>query len=202
MRKYTCLAAILALCISHSAFAKPPANEAAPSAPSSAEAADLLKILEQSAVAGSLGRDEASRAEIMRIQTKSPELQRYIDWVTRYDQDLHGNPETPMPGAIQSFLVSFPYESSSMFDFGHALPPESGFDTEKPSTGALYPALNWKRYDSIGNTGVILPQETIYNPGYVTYFLTTRIVMPGDKPVSANLEIPSTTPVIAWLNQH
>ena len=193
MRKLSWFSVLLTVLLSQTSFAQPTSRE---------EAAELIKVMEQSAISGSLGIDETSRKEIMGIKTKSPDLQRFVDWTTRYDQNLRGVPEDPMPGAVLSFLVSFPYESSSMFDFGHALPPESGFDTSQAAKGALYPALSWKRYDSTGHTGVILPQECLHNPGYVTYFLATRIIIPGDKPVQANLEIPSTTPVVAWLNQH
>lgn len=127
-------------------------------------------------------------------------VRRYLEWLKRYDDDIHARPQTPIPGSITSFYVSFPYECPSILDYRHAFTPEqTGFDTSETCNNALYPALNWMLYESIGNSSAVMPQERMYHPGFVVMYLSTRIVLEADKPIRATLEIPSATPITAWL---
>ncbi|MBO5752130.1 MAG: DUF3857 and transglutaminase domain-containing protein [Proteobacteria bacterium] len=159
--------------------------------------AELLSLMKQAAIAGSHGGEEAWRKSILNKQTTGL-AQRYIDWHVRYDQDMSGKAEDIMPGAVTQFLVSFPFECASMFDFGRPFAPENGFDTSKATDGAMYPALNWMIYESKGNTSALCPQERMANPGFVTLYMATRLI--SDDAQKAVLEMPSTTPVVAWIN--
>ena len=163
----------------------------------------LAALMQRAAIADSHGADEAVEAEIASMKTDDPASQRFIAWTKAHQMQrmvAGGQSETGMPGAVTSFFVSFPFEAASMFDFDKAFPPESGYDTSQKTEGAMFPALNWTLYESTGTLSAIRPQERIYNPGFATMFLATRIMIDGNKPVEADLEIPSSTPVVAWLN--
>lgn len=163
----------------------------------------LATLMQRAALADSHGGDEAIEAEIARMTAKTPALGRFIDWTRAHQaQRLNAGKAglVQIPGAVTKFLVSFPFEASSMFDFDRQFPPESGYDTSKKTDGAMYPALGWTPYEAIGTLSAVRPQERVHNPGYATMFLATRIKIDSEKPVEADLEIPSSTPVVAWLN--
>ncbi len=150
----------------------------------------------------SLGLEAKGRAELLANYPDNPASQRLFSWTHLYDQDIKGEKQSYFPGTVTSFLVSFPFECASMYDFAQPFEPETeGFDTSKPQNGAMYPALNWMQYDSVGHSGVVLPNERMANQGFVTMYLASRLMWTHvKKPTEAILEIPSSTPVIAWLN--
>ncbi len=167
------------------------------------ETRELTMTLGNAAIAESLGAEEYSRAEILRQSTKYPTVQRFIDWNRQYDAIMKGEPAgaiKPLPGAVTEFFVSFPFTVTSMFEFDRPFSPERGYDTTLAPLGALYPTMGWMKYESTGNNSVVLPQERVDNPGYAAMYLTTRIMYRGKKEVQAFLEIPSSTPVVAWMN--
>ncbi|MBR4985276.1 MAG: DUF3857 domain-containing protein [Proteobacteria bacterium] len=164
----------------------------------------LAALMQRAALADSHGADEAIEAEIANMKSSSPAIERFINWTKAHQAQrmtAGSASQSAQPGSVTSFLVSFPFEAASMFDFDRAFPPENGYDTSQNTEGAMYPALSWVPYESTGNQGAIRPQERVYNPGYATMFLATRIVIDGTKPVEADIEIPASTPVVAWLNQ-
>ena len=150
----------------------------------------------------SLGLEPKGRAELLNNYPDNEASQRLFSWTRQYDKEIKGEEQTYFPGTVTSFLVSFPFECASMYDFVQPLEPETeGFDTSKPQAGAMFPALNWMQYDSIGHSGAVLPNERMANDGYVTMYLASRLMWTSEKkPTDAILEIPSSTPVIAWLN--
>ena len=170
-------------------------------AQSGADGKALAGVMTQVARYDSLGLEAKGRAMVLGLHDNSAAVARLTSWMKLYDANLGGRAEGRLDGAITSFMVSFPFECTSMYDFGHAFEPETdGFDTSAAQAGAMYPALNWMRYDSVGNAGVVLPNERMANDGYVALYLATRVVVQGNKPVSAVLELPSSTPVVGWLN--
>ncbi len=170
--------------------------------PASGQAQKLAALMQQTAIADSLGAEDANLSEIVKIQSDDPVLSRYLEWSKQYySQKYQVSPkDTPLPGAVTQFFVSFPFASTSMFDFARPFSPESGYDTSKSQEGAMYPALNWMKYESTGNYSAVLAQECIDNSGFVTMFLATRIRIDDARGIDAYLEIPSSTPVVAWMN--
>lgn len=150
----------------------------------------------------SLGLEPRGRADLLANYPDNEPSQRLFSWMRQYDEEIKGKEQSYFPGTVTSFLVSFPFECASMYDFVQPLAPETnGFDTSKPQEDAMFPALNWMQYDSVGHSGVVLPNERMANDGYVTMYLASRLMWTSEKkPTEAILEIPSSTPVIAWLN--
>ena len=50
----------------------------------------------------------------------------------------------------------------------------------------------------MGHAGAVRPQEVMAQPDFQTLYLATRVVVEGTKPVAASLEIPSSSPIVAW----
>ncbi|MBQ9396463.1 MAG: DUF3857 and transglutaminase domain-containing protein [Proteobacteria bacterium] len=149
------------------------------------------------------GVDNAYIQKLAELQTTSPYIRRYVDWKTQqHSLKTSKSPDANhrLPGAVTEFYVSFPFAGTTMFDFARPFTPEAGYDTSKAPEGVKYPALNWMRYESVGNNSLVRPGERVYGSDFSTVFLATRIVIDDTKPVQAWLEIPSTTPVIAWMN--
>lgn len=147
------------------------------------ESRALLNWMKRGEIYASVGQTDALYEAILKSidggsTSQQPYFERYLAWLRNIDADVHGGEQTPMPGAVTSFFVSFPYECASVLDFGQAyLPEREGFDTSKATEGAMYPALNWMLYESVGNLGAIMPQERMYHPGFSVMYLTARIVI-------------------------
>lgn len=175
-----------------------------------AQAVEIAQWLERSAVALAVGDEMSWRARALAETSDDarPYLKRYLDWVKRYDENVRGVLETPMPGTVTSFWVSVPYESTSMADFRQTTPVETrGVDTagapegtRLPELVAKYPQWGWMPYESTGNMGAVLPHERVGSTPFVALYLVARVVYEGGGPVRAAIEIPATTPVVAWLN--
>ena len=166
------------------------------------EGAVLLDLLRQEVVSTSVGGDWSVRERIAQSDGRYATVSRLADWNRRY-LTLHAEgveDETPLAGAITEFFVSYPFAGATQFEFMKPLSPESGFDTTKPAEGTNYPTLNWVRYRSMGHAGAVRPQEVMAQPDFQTLYLATRVVVEGTKPVAASLEIPSSSPIVAWMN--
>lgn len=161
---------------------------------------DLVQLYRQQAIyAVLLDDDEGMRNALLKHSASHPIVQRLLDWTKQYDHNARALPQSPLPGSISSFYVSFPFECASILDFARPLTPEQrGFDTSKATPGAMMPALNWMRYTSVGNMSAILPQEALHNPGFAAVYLTTRLRVA--QATDAYIEIPSVNPVIAWMD--
>lgn len=172
-------------------------------AQANSEVKNLNELFPEAILSEAHGTDNALIQKLTKIKTKSPYVQRYVEWkVQQHKLKTLKSPNASyrLPGAITEFYVSFPFAGTTMFDFSRPFTPESGFNTSKAPEGVMYPALNWMRYESVGNNSLIRPGERVFSSDFSTTFLTTRIVISEKKAIQAWLEIPSTTPVIAWLN--
>ncbi len=164
----------------------------------------LSKVMSRNSVACSLLSEEAYHHHLAVQKSDWPTVQRFIDWVKLYhelrilDDSQIGMHQ--LPGAVTSFFVSYPFEGTSMFDFARPFSPEKGYDTSKVPEGLMPPAMSWMSYQSTGNLSAILPHERINIQGSATIFLATRIEIDSQGPVHAYLEIPSSSPIVAWMN--
>lgn len=202
----SCMAAITTAAVpfAQTVMAQPKAPGASATAGSVGRHAgmEIVRALAVMAVGQAVGNAvNWTEAAHFMPESSDPAIQRYRAWADGNARALRGEKQRPIPGAITSFFVSFPMECASVTDFTRAFSAEtSGYDTSSAPKDAIYPALNWMLYESTGNNGRVLPLERIYSGGYTVTYLTTRIVMDAKAPVRAMLEIPSATPVTAWVN--
>ena len=178
------------------------------------ESSMLLEWMKRGEIYASVGQTDALYDEVRKSLDDAavkdePYVERYLTWLRNMDADVRGVEQEPLPGAVNSFFISFPFESASVLDFVQEYEPErTGYDTSKPTEGAMYPALNWMLYESVGNLGAIMPQERMYHPGFSVMYLAARIVVDapenggdrGTETIDAWLETPSVSPIVAWVN--
>ena len=174
------------------AFAQQPADEAR----------ELLDVMRGVVRYDYLDIDAKVQTDVLNKTPKFESSRRFYDWYAMRFRNWRGESEGVLPGAVTSFLVAAPIECASVYDFGQPMEPEvSGVDTSKPLRSAIYSIPQWVDYHSIGEWGNAWPSWRVGHNGYVAIYAATRIVSNASKPVTATLEIPSRTPVIAWLNQ-
>lgn len=171
---------------------------------SETEMHELAQLMSQDSVAESLLVEETFQKKLIDKKASTPTVQRFLAWMKQYralklSQDEKLATE-PLPGAVTSFFVSYPFTGTSMFDFARPLTPENGYDTSKVPEGLQPPAMNWMSYQSVGNLSAVAPKERMYFSGSSTVFLATRIHIDSKTPIKAWIEIPSTSPVVAWMN--
>ncbi len=148
-----------------------------------------------------LGLESDGHKAVMTTPHKFAETQRFAEWTAMHERNKQGLSQGDNPGFVTSFLVSAPFVCASVHDFAQELAPETaGFDTSKPQDNAIYQIPEWNACESIGEYGEIWPNFAVGHNGYVAIYMAARIVIDEKKPVRATLEIPSSTPLIGWIN--
>lgn len=184
-------ASLVAFPLCTTAFAQQPADSAR----------ELSAAMRTIARYNALGLVSDGRKTITTTPHKFAETQRLAEWTAKKVRNMQGQSQGDNPGFVTSFLVSAPFVCASVHDFSQELPPETaGFDTSRPEDSAIYQIPEWNAYESVGEFGEIWPNNAVGHNGYVAIYMAARIVSGEKKAVRAMIEIPSSTPVIGWIN--
>ena len=103
---------------------------------------ELANALYQGALFHSQHLDTQRSQWVKSLSLKNPWFLRLQVRQAMLDNIRNGLPEGKLPGAITSWIQSFPFDCPSLSDFERPLSPESnGFDTSQPLQDAKFSHL-------------------------------------------------------------